>query len=1318
MENSDNKGTILIVDDDALLAEHNKILLQKSGYKSVDIALDPEQAIRLTKDKSPDLILMDINLNDQYDGIKTAEEIQKIFDVPIIFVTAFSDPDTINRAKKVAPFGFIMKPFESREFLVAVETALYKHSFDKKIKRQELLFRTVANFAYEWEFWLTPDLKFRYCSPSCKRISEYTAEEFLDDPKLLFEIVHPDDKREFEKHTNHFYSENVDEVVKDFQFRIINKRGEVKFISHTCSPILDDNGNYIGRRVTNIDVTKNKRMENLWKMSENNYRNIFQFAHDAILILEPETEKVLAANERACELYGFTKEEFIGSSLLDISKNRETGQKIFRELNKKGFVNNLETTQFRKDGSEIFLELNTSFIEYNGKTAILSMNHDITERKYAEKKLIDNENMLRTLFEHSGDFALVLKDDGNDDLVIIDATNSASKLHGYKHEEFIGKKISEIDRDFGKIFIHDKINKLKLGELLQFESVHYRKDGSSFPVEIIAKTARLPEGQIVVFSIERDITDKKHTEDLLVAANERLKSIFNAVSDIIFVMDFDEAGELRFTSVNQAFSSITGLDSKSVLGKPIKEVISETSLKIFFKNYKKAFESKSMVKWEETSDYPNGQLIGEVSILPLFNEEGACVNLIGSIHDITERKKAELELKKSEKRYKDLFNDDLTGDYIVKVDGTIIICNPALARMFGVASVEEFNKLNVKDFYRYNHSREDFLNKVRKEKKLTNYEHDLIRIDGEVISIIENVIGEFDEHGELVRLKGYMFDNTERKKAQTALRQSEERFRTVYNLSPAAISISEIKTGKIIEVNEAYEKLFGYTYEESIGKTSLELGIWVDNEDRNILLKPFLQSGNYNGIEIKFKNKNGNILDCLVSGRMINIKNQQLMLSLVNDITELKLAEKALSESEKKFRLIAENTSDGILVIDKDKGAVYASPSYFKIMGHTSFDISSLDSEKISDIIHPDDRERIFNLIYSAMDAAVPHLKYSYKARREDGIYIWREDTTTLNYDENGEFVDAYVICRDITKSKLAEEKLRESELKFRSLVETASEGIWMFDANYNTTFVNKAMADMLGYKISEIKGRSIKEFLSDDEHKYFESRQDARLKGEIGSHERKFLRKDGKLIYTFVSSNSLFDAENKYIGAFGMITNITEKKKTEAILKNNAEQFKLLTSTSIDGFWKIDKNAKLVEVNDVYCKIVGYTREELLNMKVNDLESKENVVDTAKHIKHIMDVGYDRFESQHRCKDGSVVDFLVSATYSKKLELLLVFFSDITKRKKAEKDLLNQMKEIQRFNKLMVGREFKMIGLKQEVNFLLEQMGKEKKYNVKDSLE
>ncbi len=471
MENlGQSKANILIVDDDVLIAESTKFQLRKANYQTIGTAFTANEAIQIAKDKNPDLILMDVNLGGNVDGISAAGEIQEFADIPFIFVTAYSDNATIERAKKIGPFGYLIKPYNERELLVAIETSLYKHSFDKKIKEQELLFRTVANFAYEWEYWLLPDLKFKYCSPSCKRVTGYTSEEFISDPKLLLDIVHPDDRKNFEEHIRDYYPERRDEHFQAYEFRIIDKQGNQKFLSHSCSAINDDISNYRGRRVTNIDITEKKKAQ---IELEEYKKHLEDLVEERTAELEASTERFryLAENSKD-SIFRIDNKfviQYMNASMkerLDIKERENLLEVLVINKASKSLRNLIEgtlqetfeakvvvrkqifhTNKFWMDW--VFIpEVNT----FNEVETILGFGRDITEIKQLQEKIQEAFEKGKELNELKTNFISFASHEFRTPLTTIQTSADLLKLFGRKwSKEKYNKHFSQIETAIDEI---------------------------------------------------------------------------------------------------------------------------------------------------------------------------------------------------------------------------------------------------------------------------------------------------------------------------------------------------------------------------------------------------------------------------------------------------------------------------------------------------------------------------------------------------------------------------------------------------------------------------------------------------------------------------------------------------------------------------------------------------------------------------------------------------------------------------------------------------------------------------------------------------
>ena len=253
------KINVMIVEDEALVSADLKATLEELGNHVCSVVRYGEKVREEVEKHHPDLIMMDIRLKGEMDGIQAAALVRKQYDIPILFLTAYADEVTLKRALQADPFAYLKKPIRLDELRTNLELTLYKSNMERKLKESELRYRTVADYNYDWETWLDPEGHFVYMSPSCERISGHAPEEFLENRNLFLDIVHPENRHEFQEHLHECH--HAEAGVCSWEFRILDKDGREKWLEHWCQPVFSPKGRYLGRRASNRDITERKRLE-------------------------------------------------------------------------------------------------------------------------------------------------------------------------------------------------------------------------------------------------------------------------------------------------------------------------------------------------------------------------------------------------------------------------------------------------------------------------------------------------------------------------------------------------------------------------------------------------------------------------------------------------------------------------------------------------------------------------------------------------------------------------------------------------------------------------------------------------------------------------------------------------------------------------------------------------------------------------------------------------------------------------------------------------------------------------------------------------
>jgi len=251
---------ILIVEDEFIVAADLRQYLTGLGYEVAGILATGEAVLPWVEASPPGLILMDIKLAGDMDGITAAGLVRARFDIPIIYLTAYADDSNLQRAGQTQPFGYLLKPFNRRDLHSTIEMALLRHRMETALRQSEERYRTVADFTYDWEYWVSPTSEYLYISPACERITGYNRDEFMANPNLMHAIIHPDDQELMARHFLEMRRESFNDVAP-LDFRVITRAGQIRWVEHICQPVYGTDGRWLGRRASNRDITDRKQVE-------------------------------------------------------------------------------------------------------------------------------------------------------------------------------------------------------------------------------------------------------------------------------------------------------------------------------------------------------------------------------------------------------------------------------------------------------------------------------------------------------------------------------------------------------------------------------------------------------------------------------------------------------------------------------------------------------------------------------------------------------------------------------------------------------------------------------------------------------------------------------------------------------------------------------------------------------------------------------------------------------------------------------------------------------------------------------------------------
>ena len=627
-------------------------------------------------------------------------------------------------------------------------------------------------------------------------------------------------------------------------------------------------------------------------------RTLLESLAEAVIIVD-NSGTILLANTAAEKMFGYRKEDLVGKphAVLLPERFRKVHEEhvthYFAEPRIRPMGELLELYGLRQDGSEFPVEISLGFIETINGTLVLALVSDITLRKQFEARLRENEELFHIQVERVKDYAVFTLDpEGN----VLNWNVGAERLKGYKAEEIIGKHFScffsEEDRNAGKP--EEELQKAAAEGQVADEGWRIRKDGSGFWGDVVITALRDESGNLWGFSkVIHDITERKKAEEALSFSEARSRALFRDNPTMIFTLDTD----LMIRSANQFCASELGYTIDELEGLSVLKLIHEDDRATVAEQLLECMRNPNQVRRRQFRKIrKDGGLLWVEEIAQAVYDLDGGPNVLVVCQDVTERKRAEEALRESEQRFASFMLYLPAAAWIKDIDGRYLYVNAEAERIFsrpmpamqGKTDEEVFPPETARQF-RENDER------VLSEGGPVRTVEVLRQLDGIEHHSIVSKFAVPGPDGQPAYVAGVALDITETKRAEEALRKSEEKFSRIFQSVPALIAITTLAEGRCVDINERGLQTLGFQREEIIGRTMLELGVWESKSARDQMLRILEEKGMVRDLEINFRGKDGKSFIGLFSAEPIDFNGERYVLSIINDITDRKRMEKEIT---------------------------------------------------------------------------------------------------------------------------------------------------------------------------------------------------------------------------------------------------------------------------------------------------------------------------------------------------------------------------------------------------------------------------------------
>ncbi|MGD1701293.1 PAS domain S-box protein [Dapis sp. BLCC M229] len=829
--------------------------------------------------------------------------------------------------------------------------------------------------------------------------------------------------------------------------------------------------------VVGIDITERKQAEKKLRKAKEQLETVLEAVPGTVSWISSDLNYI-EVNQQLADIFGIPRQEFPGKNIGFLGKSSE-----FYDFIEKFFASH-EPEITGEFVSQINGETRHYLVvaeKYNQNQAAFVVGIDITERKQAEKNLLVSKEKLETVLEAVPGMVSWI----NSDLTYIEVNQKLADTFNLPRAEFVGKNFGFVD------------NNSKFNSLIQdfFDSPE-----QEITAEITSQYYNLSRNYLIVarkynhnqaaFVVGIDITEHRQAELELGATQELFKTVLEAVPGIVSWISSD----LCYLGVNKHLAKTYNLPQEAFVGQNIGFLKASQEFSEFMREF---FASPAQDDYREISAYVNGTPRNYLIVSQKY-AQGAAAFAIGI--DISDRKYAEAAVREAEERYRTIFENAIEGIFQATPDGYFISANPALARIYGYDSPEQViaNLICLQhQLYGNPEHRDKFMQILKEQGAVVNYESQIYRRDGSLIWISENARAVCDRDGQLIRYEGTVEDITERKEAQEALQRANQQLES--KVEERTKALRESNRLLMMEISERHR------VETALRKSEAELRVLF--EAMTDVITVFDAKGRY----VKILSTNSQVLYTPINeliGKSVYevLPPHQANLFMINIQRVLNTKETVNLE----YSLLVSNNQQ------HDPNP----QEYNSIWGIScklpNYQSSGSVPHPYSPIPKPDE------IWFTASISPLP-----------DNCVIW--------------------VARNITERKRVLDALQKAEEKYRSIFENTAEGIFQTTPDGRFISANPALLKMYGFSSeTELKNKitDIAKQLYVNQNRRSEFITELEKHGSISNFESEVYRGDGSVIWISENARVVRNIDREILYYEGTIQDITKRKYVETALR------------------------------------------------------------------------------------------------------------------------------------------------------------------------